>query len=133
MSKPLGQTLFKMNGFNLEKVVSKLSVVLIQKTNSKVLMMLKRFVKIFRLWLGLLQSWQNFHLVLRVSSTSGLFWSPKRSLSHIKNSSIPTFCNCINERTWTRCMDRRLGKRNFFYLANLLDSDVMCIKRCKHS
>ena len=54
---------FKMNGFNLEKAVSKLTVVSIQKMTSKVLMMLKRFVKIFHPWLGLLENNEYFHLI----------------------------------------------------------------------
>ena len=49
-----------MNGFNLEKAVSKFSAVSIQKTTSKVLMMRKRFVKIFHPWLGLLKSKKQF-------------------------------------------------------------------------
>ena len=106
---------FKTNGFNLEKAVSKLLVVSIQKTTSKVLMMLKRLVKIFHPWLGLLENNEYFDQNSSFLDKGNL----KRSPCNIKNPPISTFCNCIIERTWTRCLDWCMGQRNFLYFIHI--------------
>ena len=50
----------------------------------------------------------------------------KRTLGNFKNPSISTFCNCFNERTWKRCLDRCLGKRKYSSL------HAICSICCQH-
>ena len=51
--------ILQMDGYNLVKAASKFLVESIQKINCKPLMMLKLFVKMYRLWLGFLQLTSN--------------------------------------------------------------------------